>query len=160
MKGFTVDIQADMSLSSEIEMLVETAVSTTLQQQNVTPPVSLTLVLSDDDQIQQLNRDFRGVDAPTDVLSFPSGDVMPGMEALGVYLGDIMISMPYAQKQAVQSGHAFAAELQLLAVHGVLHLLGHDHLEPDEKAHMWQAQTAVLDQLNLGGIIPTETPHA
>jgi probable rRNA maturation factor len=117
----------------------------------------LTLLLTDDAQIQQLNRDFRGEDKPTDVLSFPAGATLPGMGEAVAYLGDIAISAPYAQRQAQAAGHPLTAELQLLAIHGVLHLLGYDHGEPEEKADMWAAQTAVLAALGLQAIQPTET---
>jgi probable rRNA maturation factor len=65
------------------------------------------------------------------------------------YLGDIAISLPRATAQAEAAGHPVAAELQLLTVHGVLHLLGHDHAEPEEKAAMWAAQAAVLATLGV-----------
>jgi probable rRNA maturation factor len=83
------------------------------------------------------------------VLSFPAGEVMPGMAEAGLaaYLGDVAISVARAAAQAAAGGHSLAAELQLLTVHGVLHLLGHDHDEPAAKAAMWAAQTAVLTQL-------------
>jgi probable rRNA maturation factor len=81
---------------------------------------------------------------------------MPGM-AQANYLGDIIISLPYAARQAAAAGHKTESELQLLAVHGTLHLLGYDHAIPEEKAAMWDAQTAALTQLGLGHINPTET---
>lgn len=158
MSKFEIDIQIEVDAPGAA-VLLETAVLTTLQQQQINPPAVLSCLLTDDDTVQQLNRDFRQVDQPTDVLSFPAGEEMPGMEAAGMpaYLGDIAISVPYAQRQAAQAGHDVLDELQLLAVHGVLHLLGHDHGEPEEKARMWEAQTAVLTQLGLAHVKPTET---
>jgi probable rRNA maturation factor len=82
---------------------------------------------------------------------------MPGMDEMKQYLGDIIIAVPYSARQAAASGHDLDAELQLLAVHGTLHLLGHDHADLEEKAKMWQAQTAVLTKLGLAHIKPTET---
>lgn len=152
-----VDIQTDVEVASDVEALLITAVTQTLAQQGEATAVALSLLLTDDDQIQQLNRDFLGFDKPTDVLSFPAGEVMPGMAGELLYLGDIAISVPYAARQAAQAGHDLTAELQLLTVHGVLHLLGHDHAEPGEKAQMWAAQTAVLAQLGLAHITPTES---
>ncbi len=96
---------------------------------------------------------------PTDVLSFPAGEPMPGSDGLLEYLGDIAISVPTAERQAAAKGHTAEAELQLLAVHGVLHLLGYDHWEPDDKTRMWQAQAAILRILNLENIQPTEDEH-
>ena len=156
---FLIEIQADVTVSEEWEQVLETAVLATLQNQQIFPPAELSVLLTDDSQIQQLNRDYRGVDSPTDVLSFPAGDDMPPIPDLPRYLGDIAVSVPFAEQQAAASGHALIAELQLLVVHGVLHLLGHDHGELDEKEVMWTAQTAVMTQLGLPNIIPTETAH-
>ena len=110
----------------------------------------LTIVLSDDAQLHELNLQWMGVDAPTDVLSFPSDQTDP--ETGFRYLGDIIISLPRAASQAAGAGHPVEAEVQLLVAHGVLHLLGHDHAAADEKARMWQAQSEILAQLGLGHI--------
>ena len=107
-------------------------------------PATLTVLLTDDQQLRVLNRDYRGFDETTDVLSFTDGTELPEM---GLYLGDIAISVPQAQRQADQQGHPLLDELRLLTVHGVLHLLGHDHAEPEEKERMWSAQEIVLNQL-------------
>lgn len=112
--------------------------------------VSLTIMLTDDAQLQQLNRDYRNVDAPTDVLSFEAHERDPETDT--IYLGDILISVPRAAKQAQTGGHAIEDEVQLLIVHGVLHLLGHDHAEAEEKAEMWAAQAKILARLGLSHI--------
>ena len=96
--------------------------------------VNLSVVLTDNRRLQKLNRDYLGIDAPTDVLSFPASESDP--ETGARYIGDILISVPYAAKGAKQAGNSLEAELQLLVVHGVLHLLGHDHAKPKEKAKM------------------------
>jgi probable rRNA maturation factor len=105
----------------------------------------LTVVLTDDAQVQELNRQFRDVDAPTDVLSFPAGEVDP--DTGNLYLGDLIISIPRAQAQASAEDHPLEDELRLLVVHGVLHLLGHDHADEQEKAAMWAVQTEILARL-------------
>lgn len=105
----------------------------------------LTIVISDDAQLHELNRQFLGVDAPTDVLSFPSDGTDP--DSGERYIGDILISYPRAVAQAASAGHAIQDELQLLVVHGVLHLLGFDHAVPAEKNHMWDIQAQVLASL-------------
>ena len=104
----------------------------------------------DDKHIQSLNRDFLGHDAPTDVLSFPADE--PDPETGRIYLGDVVISVARAAEQARERGHAVEAEMQLLVVHGVLHLLGHDHAEAGEKERMWAAQAGALERL---GVSPT-----
>ena len=110
----------------------------------------ITIVLTDDAQLHELNRDYLGVDAPTDVLSFPASELDP--ETGSTYLGDILISIPRATQQAQAAGHPIEAEVQLLVVHGVLHLLGYDHAEAQEKARMWAEQAKVLERLGLGHI--------
>ncbi len=118
----------------------------------------LSLVVTTDLAVQQLNRDYRGVDAPTDVLSFASQEepatsedspvlqnLPPELAAtLANYLGDIIIAYPYAERQAASYGNSVAAELRLLAVHGLLHLLGYDHGTAEEQAEMWQLQRSIL----------------
>ena len=130
--------------------LLEQAARLALQNQAAPPGAELAIVLSDDEALRELNLDFRDVDAPTDVLSFPANE--PDPETGARYLGDIIISVERAQEQASAAGHSLEAELQLLVIHGVLHLLGHDHAEPDEKQKMWSAQDHVLSQLGLSGI--------
>lgn len=129
--------------------ILERAAKIALLQQSA-PDVDLTLVLTGDTQIQVLDRDFLGKDAPTDVLSFPACETDP--ETGRRYLGDIIISVPRAEAQSIAAGHSLEAELSLLVVHGVLHLLGHDHAGAEEKARMWAAQSEVLTRL---GIPPT-----
>lgn len=126
------------------------AVLATLQHQQADSKSALSLVLTDDEQIRQLNRDYRGIDAPTDVLSFDVHERDPETGCL--YLGEIIISLPYAAKQAQRGGHSLQEETQLLVIHGVLHLLGYDHAEAKEKKAMWADQAAILEELNLDHI--------
>ena len=117
----------------------------------------LTIVLTDDAQLRELNRDYLDIDAPTDVLSFPASKTDP--ETARCYLGDILISIQRADEQARAAGHALEAETQLLVVHGTLHLLGYDHADIDEKARMWKVQAEVLERLGLSDIeIKEDTP--
>ncbi len=113
--------------------------------------VELTLVLTDDSGIRSLNRDFLGNDAPTDVLAFSAieddGPFVSAPEA-GGYLGDVIVSYPRAVAQAQEQGHSPEQELDLLIVHGILHLLGYDHADDEEKAAMWARQDAILAGLS------------
>ncbi len=144
-------IDKDKKLTPDIaEGLVEMAARAALAHQGADPEADLTIVLTDDSRLQVLNRDYLGMDAPTDVLSFPSDESDPQTNVR--YLGDILISVPRAAQQAAAAGHPAEAEVQLLVVHGVLHLMGHDHAESDEKARMWAAQEQILAQLGLGHI--------
>jgi probable rRNA maturation factor len=130
--------------------LLDRAAQATLQHESESLESDLSIVLTDDARLQELNRDYLGIDAPTDVLSFPASETDP--ETGARYIGDILISIPRAQSQADAVGHPLESEVQLLVVHGMLHLLGHDHGEPEEKARMWKAQDEILESLGLGNI--------
>jgi len=148
MSAFTVEVQIDDAFAAlaDSEQLRQAALAT-LRQQSVTGEAELSIVVTGDEAVRHLNRDYRGVDAPTDVLSFGNEDDESFVIAPGVprYLGDVLISFPRAEAQAAQAGHPVEDELRLLVVHGVLHLLGHDHAEPEEQAIMWAAQKEILD---------------
>jgi len=130
--------------------LLERAARLTLDVQPDPIDGDITIVLTDDAQLHELNREYLGVDAPTDVLSFPASESDP--ETGAAYLGDILISIPRAVAQAQSGGHSVEEEVQLLVVHGTLHLLGHDHAGADEKARMWTAQAGVLARLGLSHV--------
>ena len=119
-----------------------------LAQQGAPAPSELTLMIAGDGELRSLNREFLGQDRPTDVLSFPTRERDGAARRL--YLGDIAISFPQARAGAGRGGHPVKAELRLLVVHGVLHLLGHDHAKPAKKARMWAAQAAILTELKAG----------
>ncbi len=105
----------------------------------------LTIAVTDDAEVAELNQRYRGIDAPTDVLSFPM-DSMPGDTP---YLGDLVIAYPYARAQAEREGHRMSDSLALLVVHGTLHLLGYDHDTPEQRAAMWSAQEQALIALGI-----------
>jgi len=132
--------------------LIEKAGSAALAQKS--RDGELTVVLTSDEELKELNRRYLGIDAPTDVLSFPSSEIDP--ETRATYLGDVLISVARAQAQARTAGHPLEAEVQLLVVHGVLHLLGFDHRRTTDKARMWSAQTKALERLGLAGITISE----
>ncbi|MFK7806134.1 MAG: rRNA maturation RNase YbeY [Anaerolineae bacterium] len=147
MPNFQIELQLNEGEPAlNLEALIPQAAKTTLTQQQVSDDVILTVMVTDDEELQRLNRDYRQEDKPTDVLSFEDGTVWPDGNR---YLGDIAISLPTAARQAAQAGHALTDEVALLTVHGVLHLLGHDHAESEEKALMWQAQADVLATLGI-----------
>ncbi len=129
----------------EIEALLRRAAMETLQQTGAPQQAELSIVLSSDSHLQMLNRQHLGIDTPTDVLSFPAGETDPDTGDL--YLGDILISYHRAQAQAETGGHSVRDELQLLVVHGTLHLLDYDHADEDGKSRMWAVQGAVLDAI-------------
>lgn len=114
----------------------------------------LTVVITDAEEVQALNRTFRDVDAATDVLAFPAREgepiPLPPEEAELPYLGDVIIAFPVAEAQAHRYGHSVQEELRLLLVHGILHLLGYDHATPEEEARMWARQTQILGRSYVG----------
>ena len=124
--------------------LLRKTAQATFDQQRVKNRMELTIVITGNAQLRALNRTFRDVDAPTDVLSFASTN---HLQPDTVYLGDVIISYPKAREQAKASGHSVEAEVRLLVVHGVLHLLGHDHYTEAEKNVMWKAQAATLKKI-------------
>ncbi len=114
----------------------------------------ITLLLTDDAQLRALNRQFRGIDQATDVLSFAIAEVDP--QSGRQYLGDVVISLERAREQAAAAGDSLEAELALLTVHGILHLCGYDHQQPTEQAQMWAMQRSILESLGFSISPPNE----
>ena len=146
----TVQIDDQFQDQVEWETLQRTALAT-LAYQNIEEPVELAVVVTDDAAMQDLNSKHRGVDAPTDVLAFSNENLGPFVGAPGLprYLGDVLISFQRAEVQSAQAGHEVRAELQLLLVHGILHLLGYDDVAEEQRARMWDAQAAILEALEV-----------
>ena len=110
--------------------------------------ISVTFV--DMEEIHQLNLDYRGVDSPTDVLSFPQFDDLNDLPEDGeIALGDVVICKQKAEEQAKEFGHSFEREIMYLFVHSVLHLLGYDHMDEDEKKIMRRREEEVMTELGI-----------
>jgi len=127
------------------------AAETALKYQEMTSSTALTLVICENDAIQELNCQYRNVNIPTDVLSFPSEEQDPDTGEL--YLGDVIISIEYALTNLDGHRTTIDSELLLLVVHGILHLLGYDHSDEEEKEKMWATQTDILMQLGIDIIV-------
>jgi probable rRNA maturation factor len=141
-----VNIQLDEDISSPPDLdLLQSAAVEALRLAGAKPDAEITIVLTDDQELCGLNRQYLGIDAPTDVLSFPADFIDP--DSHHPYLGDILISVERAVRQAEQHNHSAQKELLLLVVHGVLHLLGHDHAEQAEKDRMWALQDQILSHV-------------
>jgi probable rRNA maturation factor len=123
------------------------AVMDTLSHQNFNPKVEVTIVIEDDARIQAFNKEYRGIDEPTDVLSFSYNDVDP--DSGQDILGDILIAYPRAMQQAEEGGHPVMDELILLTVHATLHLLGYDHETQERKEEMWRVQDDILEAMEV-----------
>jgi probable rRNA maturation factor len=152
-------LQVDDPFAAQIDTdRIEKALHAVLQRFPQTLlPTTLTIVITDDETVRQLNARYRGVDSPTDVLSFAntSDPDFPDMEQ--GHLGDVIIAYPLAQQQALARGHTPQEEIILLAVHGTLHLLGFDHDTARNREEMWSTQRAIMADLNLTHIEPTES---
>lgn len=145
-----LSVEEKTQLSSALEALAEGDV-----------PLSVELLLTDEQEIQRLNREMRGIDKVTDVLSFPALDGIKGQPLLKeehafeldeeerLLLGSIVICKKRAMEQAEEYGHSYARELFYLAVHGVLHCLGYDHETDGEKAEMREKEESVMKKMNL-----------
>src|SRR4030065_838010 len=123
------------------------AAQLTLDLENTSPGSEMSVVIGDDSLLKRLNYKFRQLNTTTDVLSFPSSEPDPDTNL--IYLGDVVISLPRAQEQANSDGHPLVDELQLLVVHGTLHLIGYDHLERTNKKKMQDAQDFFLTPLGV-----------
>lgn len=116
-----------------------------LEMEGVPDETELSIALVDDEEMARLNSQYRGIEAPTDVLSFGCDDPCPTPSGEPVMLGDVVIAPSVAAQQAVDLGHTIEHELDVLLVHGVLHLLGYDHEADDDAGAMAAREAALLD---------------
>ena len=159
-------MEHEILIESELERdelwagLLRETISAALVAEGVAVPCEVDVLLTDDEGIHQINLEQRGVDAPTDVLSFPMFEFTPGQppaeeaeidpETGLLPLGDMVVSMERARAQGEEYGHGTKRELAYLAVHSVLHLLGYDHMDDGpQKARMRAREEAILNQLGI-----------
>jgi probable rRNA maturation factor len=155
MSNYAVDVQiADDFLKAGVDAaLIERAALTVLTHQAVAGTVEVSVYVTSSAEVHQLNREYRNIDTPTDVLSFaddgaPTGFVLP--PDMPRFLGDIAISWPHVVAQAAEYGHSQRRELAFLTVHGVLHLLGYDHEQsPEADTAMRALQDEIMQILEL-----------
>lgn len=142
-----VEVQTAPRFVGEVDAeLLRRVTVEVLHREGIEGETALSVVITDDETVRELNRRFRGPDVPTDVLAFGGGQEGDFVTAPGepAYLGDVIISYPRAVAQAEEYGHSVDRELTLLTVHGVLHLLGYDHGDEVEGAEMWARQDEIL----------------
>lgn len=135
-----------------MEQIVKSVLNKAAEVYGIEPYTEVSVVLADDEYIHQLNHQYRGKDCPTDVLSFALNEgeepeIIDGPKV--VLLGDIIISLETAARQAEEYGHSLERELAYLTVHGILHLLGYDHMIEDEKKEMRQEEEHILSLLGI-----------
>ncbi|MFC4334543.1 rRNA maturation RNase YbeY [Salininema proteolyticum] len=120
-----------------------------LGEMGVNPAADLSFLIADIDHMTDLNKRWMGGSGPTDVLSFPMDDAIPSRPDSGEgemdVLGDLVLSPEVAERQAVEAGHSTLDEMRMLTVHGILHILGYDHAEPQQAKEMFGLQNRILD---------------
>jgi probable rRNA maturation factor len=134
---------------------IEKLLNYTAEKENVQDGSELSVTFVSNERIQEINREYREKDRPTDVISFALEEMGEGeLEIVGGdiprVLGDIIISIPKAREQAEDYNHSFMRELGFLAVHGLLHLLGYDHMNEQDEKRMFDRQKEILDGYGLG----------
>lgn len=151
--AYLVNIDVDEAYAAEVDpAAVERLVVHVLSGEGVAAPAEVSIWITDEAEIQRLNRDYRGVDAPTDVLSFGAEEgAAPFITAPGQprVLGDLAISYPHVVRQATEYGHSRQRELSYLITHGLLHLLGYDHAQPEQARQMRAREEALLGALGI-----------
>lgn len=145
-----IDNRTGEAFPKELEEAVEKAAGQALQYEKYAEPCEISVSIVDNAEIRQINQHFRGIDRATDVLSFPQLTFAEGEDAERnengeVLLGDIIISLERAREQAAEYGHSLRREIAFLTAHSMLHLLGYDHMEPEEEAEMFRRQGEILD---------------
>ncbi len=153
------NMQDAVKVTDEMLGLIREAVESSLRLENFELPSEISILLVDDSGIRDINREHRKIDSPTDVLSFPMVQMHEGeiisydgdfdLDEEQLLLGDIVISMETALRQAGEYGHSFGRELAFLTTHGVFHLLGYDHTEPGQEKKMLGKQEEVLGLMGL-----------
>lgn len=150
-----VNYNAISDLPNE-EKLIKEVVSRVLEEEKVLPEVDVYITLTNNEEIHKINKEYRDVDRPTDVLSFPmyERDEIAGLkndtdDEIEKILGDIIVSIEKVREQAEEYGHSFERELAYLVTHGMLHLLGYDHMIEEEKAVMRKREEEILETLNI-----------
>lgn len=144
--------QKKVRIPTGMRMLIRRACTAVLRNEEFEGPAEVSVTFVDNDQIKELNAQYRDKDTETDVLSFPmgaDGDYDTNLDTGARILGDVVLSMEKAQEQANLYGHSFQREVGYLTVHSMLHLLGYDHMEPLEKVHMREKEESVMRQLGL-----------
>lgn len=157
--------QNKIEVTEELEKTIENVIEYALKEEKVEVPCEISIILIDNEEIRDINRENRNIDRVTDVLSFPMLDYPKGKVFKETYcnydfepsdlddgnlvLGDIALSLEKAKEQSVEFGHSFLREAAYLTVHSVLHLLGYDHMEEEEKEIMRKREEEILNKFAL-----------
>ena len=162
---FCVENETEKELPFDVEEIAENVIKETLKYEKCPYEATVDVILTDNDGIHAMNHEFRGIDNPTDVLSFPNVDYAAPAdfseiehraedyfdpESGELCLGDIVISIDKVYEQAEEYGHSLKREMCFLFTHGLLHLLGYDHIEKDDEEKMLRIQKSILEALGIG----------
>lgn len=144
-----IDNRTEEPFSMELEAAVKQAAAEALRYENFAEECEISVSIVDNEEIRQINRQFRNIDKATDVLSFPMLTFQEGEQAERnedgeILLGDIIISLERAREQAEGYGHSLKREIAFLTAHSMLHLLGYDHMTPEEEEEMFRRQKEIL----------------
>lgn len=144
--------EQQLPLPENIEQLIKDCTKVALDEEGITDDAEVSVTFTNNENIRVLNKEYRDIDRETDVLSFPLGDengfeVNPDNDA--ILLGDIVISVEKAVAQSEEYGHSFRREVAFLLTHSLFHLLGYDHMTPEEEKEMFSKQEKVLDKLGI-----------
>ncbi|HAM81345.1 rRNA maturation RNase YbeY [Ornithinibacillus bavariensis] len=151
-----IDFQDNTNTVTENHLeLVQGILKLAAKKENISDDAEVSVTFVTNEEIKEINRDYRNLDKPTDVISFALEESVEGEmaiigEDLPVVLGDIIISVERAEEQAKDYNHSFERELGFLAVHGFLHLLGYDHMTKEDEKIMFGKQEEILGEYNLG----------
>lgn len=140
------DRQEDIEITNDMLDIVKISIAEVLKEEEIDENVQVSISFVGDEEIQRLNKDFRGVDNSTDVLSFPMDDEFQIEETM---LGDVIINTKRVLEQAKEFGHSNTRELSYLTVHSILHLLGYDHMEDEDKEIMRSKEKSIMDSLKI-----------
>ena len=148
-----MDVLFENNTKEEVNYkLIENVISEALQYEGVSDNTEISVTIVDNEEIRKINNKFRNIDRATDVLSFPLIDFdnedLPN-DGSKIYLGDIIISIERAKEQANEYGHSLDREVGFLTAHSMLHLLGYDHMVPEEEKVMFAKQEEILSNLGL-----------
>lgn len=152
-----VEITAkDVTLEGNEKKIIKKVVKQVLEEESILHDLDIYITLTNNEEIHKINKEYRDVDRPTDVLSFPMFERIeidslrsPKEDDIEEILGDIIISIPKVIEQAEEYGHSYERELAYLTTHGMLHLLGYDHMTDDEKSIMREHEEKVLEALKI-----------
>lgn len=142
-------------LEDDVESLVSELLQFALKEEKMTGDIEVSVTFMSDEAIQVVNKEYRGKDTPTDVISFALEEMGEGElqiikdQNMPIILGDILISVDTAKRQAVEYNHPLIREIGFLALHGLLHLLGYDHMTEEEEKVMFGRQKEILDAFGL-----------